>query len=105
MSSPPFTQVSPTLLSTSVLVETWEQGSTVKSLFTKVGDGFVEVVDDVKKTVEKVRKWVYRGPPTTCSICVCVCVIIALTHLPTSFLTSSIPQFLTSSLPHFLAFL
>ena len=33
----------------------------MKSLFTKVGDGFVEVVDDVKKTVEKVRKWVYRG--------------------------------------------
>ena len=29
----------------------------MKSLFTKVGDGFVEV----KKTVEKVRKWVYRG--------------------------------------------
>ena len=37
------------------MVETWEQGSTVKSLFTKVGDGFVEVVDDVKKTVEKVH--------------------------------------------------
>eukprot|EP00929_Paragymnodinium_shiwhaense_P084446 TRINITY_DN45149_c0_g1_i1.p1 TRINITY_DN45149_c0_g1~~TRINITY_DN45149_c0_g1_i1.p1 ORF type:complete len:652 (-),score=160.22 TRINITY_DN45149_c0_g1_i1:238-2163(-) len=55
-----FPALSPKLLSQSVLVESWASGSNVTNIFSKVGDGFVELVDaakDLKKEIsDKLRR-------------------------------------------------
>jgi aarF domain-containing kinase len=43
-----FPSLSNKLLSSSTLVESWAPGNVMTNLFSKVGDGFVEVVGDIK---------------------------------------------------------